>query len=184
MPWIWSLCNGRWALRLLSGEAWHHVRYAAPLLALLLAAGLLGYSRWANWLTSRWGGSLALAVTWVLAAVVLVTGLNRVVDRMDGIPLAVAAEDVDPFWRFARQVDPDDGVLAAYEFTAPLSSRKLLNSYIMDANKPRGFPRLGPEFRWMFIRGRGLDTKYFTDQGFTIVYQGETLIVLRRGGGD
>src|SRR5262249_4800935 len=31
LPWIWSLCNGRWAMRLLEGTEWHHVRYAMPM---------------------------------------------------------------------------------------------------------------------------------------------------------
>ncbi|MDR3617986.1 MAG: DUF2079 domain-containing protein [Paludisphaera borealis] len=182
LPWIWSLCNGRWALRLLSGESWHHVRYAAPMVSMLLAAGLVGYAQWANWLSRRWGGMFALGLSWVLAAILLTTGLSEVLTRMEGIPIAVGKADVEPFWSFARQVGPDDGVLAAYEFTAPLSSRKLLCSYIMDANKPRGFPQLGPEFQWMFIRGKGLDPQIFVKQGFTIVYSGETLIILRRPG--
>jgi hypothetical protein len=50
----------------------------------------------------------------------------------------------------------------------------------MDANKPRGWPTLGPEFRWLFLRGKGLDPQIFVEQGFTLMYRGETLIVLRR----
>jgi hypothetical protein len=182
LPWVWSLCSGRWALRLLSGEAWHHVRYAAPMLSMVLAAGLVGYARWASWLTARRGGALALGLSWALAAVVLTTGLREVLTRMEGIPVAVSPDDVEPFWRFARQVGPDDAVLAAYEFTAPLSSRRRLHSYIMDANKPRGWPTLGPEFRWLFLRGKGLDPQIFVEQDFTLMYRGETLIVLRREG--
>jgi hypothetical protein len=54
----------------------------------------------------------------------------------------------------------------------------------MDPNKPKGFPTLGPEFQWMFVRSYGLDLPYFVRQGFTIVYRGETLIVLRRDRAD
>ena len=50
LPWIWSLCNGRWALRFLATADWHHVRYAMPMVTLVLAAGLIGYSRLATWL--------------------------------------------------------------------------------------------------------------------------------------
>jgi hypothetical protein len=42
-PWVWSLASGRWALRYLGTTEWHHVRYAAPLVAIGLAAGVLGW---------------------------------------------------------------------------------------------------------------------------------------------
>ena len=50
VPWIWSLCNGRWAIRFLATEEWHHVRYAALPVAMILAAGLIGYARLGVWL--------------------------------------------------------------------------------------------------------------------------------------
>ncbi len=182
LPWIWSMCSGQWALRLLNGEAWHHVRYTVPLLSMSLAAGLVGYGRWANWLRDRWGGRYVLALSWLLAAVFCVSGLNTVLARMEGVPRAVDPRDVEPYWSCVRQVGPDDAVLAAYEFTAPLSSRRRLYSYIMDDNKPKGFPVLGPEFTWLFLRGQGLDPQLFVKQGFSIVHHGESLIVLRRTG--
>ena len=180
VPWIWSLCNGRWALRLLTGPAWHHVRYAVPMLAMSLAAGLVGYARWANWLRGRPGGRAALALTWLLAAALGVMGLNEVKTRMDATPPVVAPADVGPYWEFVRQVGPDETVLAAYEFTAPLSSRRGLYSYIMTQNQPKGFPTLDPKFSWIFLRASGLDPEVFVKQGFRVVHRGESLIVLRR----
>ena len=78
------------------------------------------------------------------------------------------------------QVGPDDGVLAAYEVTAPLSSTTRLYSYILEQNKPKGFPQLGPEFRWVFIRRGDFASKTFEDQGFRIVHRGDFLTILRR----
>jgi len=180
IPWIWSLCGGRWALWLLAGPGWHHVRYTVPLLAMSLAAGLVGYARLANWLRARPGGPIALALAWLLAAGVGLTGLHRVMTLMEEIPPAVAPADVAPYWTFVRQVKPDETVLAAYEFTAPLSSRRGLYSYIMFGNPPKGFPTLGPEFTWIFLRASGLDPEMFIKQGFRVVHRGESLIVLRR----
>ena len=45
VPWIWSLCNGRWSLRFLATEEWHHVRYTVLPVAMILAAGIIGYAR-------------------------------------------------------------------------------------------------------------------------------------------
>jgi hypothetical protein len=78
------------------------------------------------------------------------------------------------------QVGPDDGVLATYEVTAPLSSRKRLYSYILDQNKPKGFPHLGPEFQWVFIRNKDFDPGIFIDQGFEVAHRGEFLTILHR----
>lgn len=180
IPWIWSLSSGRWALRLLAGPSWHHVRYAVPMLSMSLAAGLVGYAHLANWLRGRPGGPVALALAWLLAAVVSLTGLYRVTTLMEAVPPAVAPDDVAPYWAFVRQVKPDETVLAAYEFTAPLSSRRGLYSYIMNQNQPKGFPTLGPEFTWIFLRASGIGPEWFVDQGFRVVHRGESLIVLRR----
>ncbi len=79
-----------------------------------------------------------------------------------------------------RQVGPEEGVLAAYEVTAPLSSRKRLFSYVLEQNKPRGFPRLGPDFQWIFLRNKDLDPRVFLDQGFDVVHKGDFLTVLHR----
>ena len=81
------------------------------------------------------------------------------------------------------QVEPADAVLASYEFTAPLSSRKSLYSHVMTVNEPKGYPNLGPEFRWVFWKTPGYgDVDRFVNQGFVVVHRGPSLIVLRRSG--
>jgi hypothetical protein len=77
-------------------------------------------------------------------------------------------------------VGPDDAVLADYLVSAPLSSRRRLFSYILDSNKPEGFPRLGPELRWLFVRNDNPFLKVLLDQGFEVVHQGKFLTVARR----
>ncbi|MDG3004670.1 DUF2079 domain-containing protein [Paludisphaera mucosa] len=181
-PWVWSLCNGQWAMRMLGQASWHHVRYAAPSVATTLAAGLIGYARLAVLLRGRRGGRAVLVAVWLLAAGYSAFGLREVMKRMDRIPPPVDAADVEPYWAWARQVGPDDAVLASYEFAAPLSSRKSLYSHVLTANEPRGYPRLAPEFRWVFWKVPGLEPKMFVDQGFAVVHRGPSLVVLRRAG--
>jgi hypothetical protein len=102
---------------------------------------------------------------------------------MEAIPPPVDAADVEPYWAWASQVEPDDAVLASYEFTAPLSSRKALYSHVLTVNEPKGYPRLGPEFRWIFWKVPGLDPAVtFVPQGFAVVHRGPSLVVLRRAG--
>ncbi len=179
-PWVWSLCNGRWALRFLETTEWHHVRYTALAVAVVLAAGVIGYARLGTWLRSRREGPFLLATVWVAAAVGCAAGMRDLSARMDRIPSPISREEAETIWYWIRQVGPEDGVLAAYEVTAPLSSRKRLYSYVMDQNKPAGFPSLGPEFQWLFLENRAIDVKVFLDQGFEPVHRGAFLTVLRR----
>ena len=180
LPWIWSLCNGRWALRFLATEEWHHVRYAALPVSVVLAAGLVGYARLGVWLTSRRNGSLLLGAVWLAAAGLCGVGMVEISNRMSRIPHPINPEEAEAFWYWAGQVGSQDGVLAAYEVTAPLSCRKNLYSYIMEQNKPQGFPRLGPAFQWVFLRNKDLDPKVFLDQGFDLMHKGDFLTILRR----
>lgn len=180
LPWIWSLCNGRWALRFLGTEEWHHVRYAALPVIMVLAAGLVGYARLGDWLNGRRHGRILLAATWLAAAGLGCLGFAEVSQRMSKIPHPISEEDTQAFWYWAEQVGPHDGVLAAYEVAAPLSSRESLYSYRMERNKPPGFPKLGPEFHWIFIRREELDPGPFLAQGFQMVHRGESLTVLHR----
>ncbi|WP_337175786.1 DUF2079 domain-containing protein [Paludisphaera sp.] len=180
-PWVWSLCSGQWAMRFLFGTAWHHVRYVVPSVATTMAAGLIGYSRLAIWLRGRRGGALILAAVWLAAAGWSAFGAREVQKRMAHIPRPVDAADVEPFWSWAAQVGPDDAVLASYEFTAPLSSRKSLYSHVLPVNEPKGYPNLAPEFRWIFWKLPGrMDVGVFEDQGFDVAYRGPSLVVLRR----
>jgi hypothetical protein len=180
VPWIWSLCNGRWALRFLATEEWHHVRYAVLPVAMILAAGVIGYARLGCWLKVRRGGWRLLALVWLAAAAAGGLGLRELSIRMARIPRPISIQEADAIWYWIGQVKPEDGVLAAYEVTAPLSSRKRLFSYVMEQNKPRGFPQLGPDFQWVFLRNKALDQRVFLEQGFEIVHQGDFLTVLHR----
>jgi Predicted membrane protein (DUF2079) len=180
VPWIWSLCNGRWALRYLATEEWHHVRYTVPPLAMTMAAGLIGYSQLGTWLGPRRGGWLALALVWILAALSFTAGLSEMAERMARIPQPISHQEAEAINYWISQVGPTDGVLATYEVTAPLSSRRRLFSYILEQNKPKGFPRLGPEFSWAFIRTKDFDPTIFLDQGFEIVHHGPFVTIFRR----
>jgi hypothetical protein len=181
LPWIWSLCNGRWAIRFLETPEWHHVRYAMPMVVMVLAAGLIGYANLAAWLLSRPGGRAWLTLVWLAAAAMGGLGLRDVVHHMDRIPPAIDRQEAREIWSGIRQVGPDDAVMADYEIAAPLSSRRALYSYILDANLPAGFPHLGPEFQWLFVRSDYPLLKILLDQGFDVVHRGPYLTIARRG---
>jgi hypothetical protein len=181
LPWIWGLCSGRWAMRFLSSGDWHHVRYVVPTVIMILAAGLIGYARLATWLLSRPGGRLGLASVWTVAAVFCGVGLHDVSARLADVPVLIDQVESEQIWSWIRQVGPGDAVIADYEVSAPLSSRRQLYSYILDANLPNGFPQLGPEFHWLFIRNDYRFLKILLDQGFEVVHRGKYLTIARRG---
>lgn len=180
LPWIWGMCSGRWSLGFLATEEWHHVRYTAPIAALVLAAGLVGYARAARLCLGFRRGAWAVAVVWLLAAAGCVVGLREVGERMSRIPRPIAAGEVEDVWRWIDRVAPDDGVLADYVVTAPLSSRRELYSYILDVNHPRGFPQLGPTIKWLFYSTPRLYPEVFQQQGFVVVYRGASMTILER----
>jgi hypothetical protein len=180
VPWIWTLCDGRWSLRFLATEQWHHVRYTVLPTVMVLAAGLVGYARLGTWLRGRRRGWLLMAVVWIAGAAGCGLGLKELSGRMSRIPHPISPQEADAIWYWIGQVGPDDGVLATYEVTAPLSSRKRLYSYILDQNKPHGFPKLGPEFQWVFYRNPDFPPALFLEQGFDIVHKGDFLTILRR----
>jgi hypothetical protein len=180
VPWIWSLCNGRWALRFLGTTEWHHVRYAMPMVSLVLAAGLIGYARLAAWLVTRRAGRAWLALAWLASAAIGGAGIWEISRRVASVPATIDHQEAVEIWAWIRQVGPDDAVLADYEVAAPLSSRRALYSYILDANLPKGFPHLSPEFRWLFVRNDWPHLKPLLDQGFSIVYRGPYLTIAHR----
>ena len=51
----------------------------------------------------------------------------------------------------------------------------------LDANLPKGFPHLGPEFRWLFIRNRNRFYNLLLKQGFEVVHHGKHVTIARRG---
>jgi uncharacterized membrane protein len=181
VPWIWSLCSGRWAMRFLASADWHHTRYAVPMVVLVLAAGLLGYARLATWLLSRKHGRTWLAVVCTGAALFSLLGLRDTTGRMATIRATIDRAEAADIWTWIRQVAPEDAVLADYEVSAPLSSRRWLFSYVLDANLPPGFPQLGPEFHWLLIRNDFPLLKPLLDQGFETVHRGPYLTIAHRG---
>jgi hypothetical protein len=181
VPWLWSLCSGRWALRFLAGPEWHHVRYVMPMVILVLGAGLIGYARLASWLRPRRAGRAWLVLAWLAAAALGGAGLSDLTQRLARVPATFDRQEASTIWTWIRQVDPEDAVLADYAVAAPLSSRRWLYSYILDANLPPGFPQLGPEFRWLLVRNDYPLLKSLIDQGFEIVDRGRYLTIARRG---
>ena len=179
LPWVYSVANGRWAASFLATEQWHQVRYVAPMVATGLAAGVVGYCRLAGATRSR-ARTLALHAA-ILAGLLIPSAIVQ--SRLARAPRPIPAEDVDAFWTFARLVEPGDGVLAGYEFSAPLSSRRLLSSYVLEMNRPRGFPLLAEDYRWIFVRPGNFNPQVFVGQGFTRVLDGPSLQVFRRAGG-
>ena len=99
---------------------------------------------------------------------------------MARVPVPIDREEAEPIWSWIRQVGPDDAVLADYEVSAPLSSRRRLYGYEMDINLPPGFPQLGPDFRWLFVRNNYPYLKPLLFQGFEVVHQGKFLTIARR----
>jgi hypothetical protein len=153
-----------------------------PMAAILLAVGLIGYARLATWLWARRGGRAGLGVVWVCAAVTFGLGLRDVTDRLAQVPLLIDHEEAEQIWGWMKEIRDNDGVMADYEVSAPLSSRQRLFSYVMDVNLPKNFPELDPDIRWLFIRKGHPYLKRLLDQGFEVVYQGKYLDIARRRG--
>ena len=181
LPWLYGLSHGRWALAMLGGPTWSHVRYAAPVVAPILAAGLMGYASAGSWALRKRRGGLILAGLWLATALGLLLSLDDLLGRMGHIERAISAREAKEIWRWIDQVGPDDVVMSAYETTAPLSSRRGLYSNRLRGNAPPGYPTLGPEFRWAFLRkvGDG-EPEVWTSQGFKLVHEGEFLRIFRR----
>lgn len=183
LPWIWSLSNGKWALRFVSTIAWHHIRYTTPFVALMLAAGLIGFARTLVWLARRPGLAPLAPCLWLASLVGLLSATSVLLDRFNYVTDPFPPADVAAYWTWRDRVAPADGVLAVYEVTAPLSSRRFLYSYVLDSNKPKGYPQLDDRFRWVFGRVGDFAPKTFLEQGFELVYHGQRLLIFRRAAG-
>ncbi|HYU79098.1 MAG TPA: DUF2079 domain-containing protein [Vicinamibacterales bacterium] len=181
-PLVWSLCSGQWGFRTMETVHWHHVRYAAPVTALLVAAGLIGYARASGLLSTRFQSRWVLVSFSAFVAVGLVASNVVLQHRFARVPRPITESEADRLWVWIHEVAPDDGVLAAYEVAAPLSSRRLLYSYRLDENKPAGYPRLAPEIRWAFVREGEVPPQLFTYQGFIDMDAGPAIRVFRRNG--
>jgi hypothetical protein len=180
MPWLWSLSHGRWALHTVETDAWHHVRYAAPMTALLLAAALVGYARVGSLLWRRSRTEAALAALLVVMIGGLTASNVALQLRFAKAPRSVSPSESDRLRQWIAQVGPDEGVLATYEVAAPLSSRRSLYSYRLDENKPPGYPRMAPFIRWAFVRTGDISPDVFLGQGFALLSTGPNIQVFRR----
>jgi hypothetical protein len=182
LPWLYGLSAGRWSLRLLGTESWHHVRYAAPLAAMGLAAGLVGGSRlwgFAAKFPKPWAwhaGGAALSIAVLLAADAVVLG------RFAQVRYPIGRDEAAVLWVWFAQVGPDDGVVAHYDVTAPLSARRFLYSYVLTSNEPPGFPASMPShIKWVFFRPGDIATELLERQGFREVFHGPSMRVYWRG---
>ena len=177
LPWVWTLASGKWAIRFVGTEQWHHARYCVPFVALGLAAGLVGWSRLWSGFEMKFGARLRtifMTLIWSGLLIFLLGGQWNMTTLMKGIPGRVPDEDVQPIWAEIAKVKPDDGVIAAYELTAPLSSRRFLYSYVMDVNKPKGWPKELPvAINHLFIRKAMQPQETWTSQGFKQAWSGQ-----------
>lgn len=184
LPWVWTLASGKWAIRFVGSQQWHHARYCVPFVALGLAAGLIGWGRLWNGFEMKYGPkmrNLVMGVVWVVMFVFLAGSQLNMMTIMQGIPGRVPDEDVQPIWSEIAKVGPNDGVIAAYELTAPLSSRRFLYSYVMDVNKPKGWPdKLPDQINHLFIPKNFQPAEMWVDQGFSKSWSGRGFEVWRR----
>jgi hypothetical protein len=180
IPWVVGPCSGDWAMRVLGSADWHHVRYMMPAVGVTLAAGLVGYARLGARLLSHSRGWRWMVLVWVCAALTSAAGMRHVVESMRRVPVPINRHEAAEIWSLILQVDRDDGVIADYQVAAPLSSRRLLYSYGMDWNLPTGYPRLGSEIHWIFMRSSYPLLKVLLDQGFGVVHRGDYLTIARR----
>ena len=160
---------------------WHHIRYVMPLVVLVMASGLVGYARLGRLYSrrGRWGWA-GLALAWVCAVMICGVGLRDVTARLARVPVPIDRAEAQQIWSWIHQVDPGAAVIADYQVSAPLSSRRRLYSYVLYANQPRGYPRLDPDFRWLFVRTDYPFLKLLLEQGFEIVHRGRYLTIARR----
>lgn len=184
LPWVWTLASGKWAIRFVGSQQWHHARYCVPFVALGLAAGLVGWGRLWNGLELKFGARARNAIAgaaWLVMLVFLASGQLDMHTLMQGIPGRVPDEDVRPLWAEMQKVGPHEGALAAYELTAPLSSRRLLYSYVMDVNKPKGWPdQLPTTIGHLFLPKNFQPEETWLQQGFRKSWSGRGFEVWHR----
>ena len=169
-PWVWGLAAGRWILPELGSFRWGSVRYSAPMVAVLMAAGLVGFARLGAWAQGHRRGRWVLAGTWLAAAVGFGLANVDLSARMDRIEWSISIEEAREIWRWIDQVGPEDGVVSAYEVSAPLSSRRTLRTNRLEPSIPQGYPALGPGYRWAFLRAADPEGSDLLKQGFERVH--------------
>jgi predicted membrane protein DUF2079 len=180
VPWIWGPCSGEWSMNALSTADWHHVRYVLPMAALLLTAGLIGYARVGCWLLKRHRGWLWLTLVWAGLATTEAVGLPGMKERLDQVPVPIDRQEAGETWERIRQVGADEGVIAHFLVSAPLSSRRHLYSYVVDWNRPFPYPKLDSRFHWLFIRNDYPLLNVLLQQGFEVEHRGKTFTIAHR----
>jgi hypothetical protein len=180
VPWVWGVCNGRWALSLLATNQWHEVRYFAPAAFLIVACGLIGYARLVHWLLNRRPARWSLGLVWIAAAGGCAAGLYAIGGHWAAVPRPIDRAETRAVWSWIQRVGPSDVVVADYQVAAPLSSRAKLYSYILEFNLPDRSHRLGPEIGWLFVRNSYGFRNYLLEQNFEVVHQGHWLTIGRR----
>jgi hypothetical protein len=150
------------------------------MVGLVVASGAIGFARLAGWAARRRGGWWLVAALWAATAAGLWAARAEVVAPLERVPRPIARDEAEEVWRWIGRVSHGDGVIAHYEMTAPLSSRRHLYSYVMLPNLPRGYPRLGPEIRWVFFFDNDLDAANLVAQGFEPAHRGQAVRIYRR----
>jgi hypothetical protein len=180
LPWIWGPCSGRWGMHFLSHAEWHHVRYLMPMTVAILAAGLIGFAQLSAWLLSRRKPWLWFTLFAISAMAINAAALREIAGRTARAPVLIDRDEARAIWGWIHQVAPDDSVVADYEVSAPLSSRRHLYSYILDFNRPLQFPRLSSDIHWLFIRNDYPFLNLLVGQGFDVVHKGKYMTIARR----
>ena len=180
LPWAWGLGDGRWALSFLATDGWHHVRYTAPMVAITLAAGCLGYARLGTWLKRQRHGAALLAMAWITIAAGLIVPGVELRAMWSRAPTRADPEEAAELWRWFDRVGPRDGVLVTYDLAAPLASRPLVFSYHHPKDRLPEFPRLPPELSWAFLLTGSIGQGEMEAGGFTRVHDGPAIEIYRR----
>jgi uncharacterized membrane protein len=178
VPWVTAM--RQWNMTTLS-STWHDIRYATPLIALILASGLIGFSRLGTWCLRRRSGTLIFALSTLVVALGLLAGKREVDTRISRSPRFVDPSEVASVWLWIGRVRPSDGVLSTYPVSAPLSSRRWLYGYDLQLNFPPGFPKIPSGIAWAFVERGEVPAELLTKQGFSLVFEGRSLLIYRRG---
>ncbi len=151
-----------------------------PMVVLVLASGLIGYSQLANRLLPRRGGRAALVLAWLAAAALGGYGTREVARRVNSVPDAIDRREAEAIWAWVEPGRPRRRRDRRLRGLRPALVPARLYSYIMDTNLPPGFPQLDPEFTWLFVENEWRWLKPLLDHGFDVVHRGRYLTVARR----
>lgn len=184
LPWVWTLSSGKWAVRFIGTEQWHHARYCVPFVAMGLAAAIVGWGTLWKFLGYRTGKSTRILLSTGMLTVLVVFlagGQLQMISLMRGIPERVPDQDAIEIWPILNAIPPDDGVVAPYQLTAPISGRKQLFSYVMEVNKPKGWPHDIPKgIQHVLVEKSRFPIDQWSVQGFQKIWSGRMFEYWRR----